>query len=768
MGLFRGGTSTPNGEALDLSDYLATSAENNWQTIDYPYEGNTQSHKKHVAQQDDDADVYIQKNVVPTDVEDEFYVYLSMDKQMSLGELFEGARFALSTNNNRPYGSVYDSLQGSPTLVYDEYDASNAYIAYETIINVYDRVTYSGKTQNLGNLLYSYTTTKYGVTPNCSNGSVYVEIPYSGSRQHGSNKFPSPDGYAWLTLASGVSLGVEHDDHNGDYLVFNIGLDGNSVLQRFSEVYTVLDKVTDTMSDQVEFGGVVACDGTYSFENGILTWNPVENRYVKEKQTVSSGSHNWYLNIAQMVYKVRLKTNEAGFESATELPVNNSAILDYRTAKTVSTTDDGNTYTFSDTTDYNGEFHVPTVQGQLYYILLEKADKNTGEKLKDAEFSLTGATGAGNDITMLPGTRTLTGITNSDGNLLLGPVPWGTYLLAETAAPDGYKISYSVETLHIGRTGDCTESGVIWTANEFAYNSKRYWGVDKTGNNNIKDIPITVKLNLSKKGADGVDIENAPFTVTATSTVEGSEEPPLDITLGTYTLILKNGYTYTLTEGNPPDGYQAVNPITLSYRYDSSSEKVYLSGASNEEIELTDSDDDGVYTYDLVIIDPLNSIPVKIIKIGDADKNNPLQGADFTVSGPAGFVTKTWTSDSSGILFEGTLEAGNYTLTETNSPAGYNSLSNPVAITINPSTDKPVSSMQTDYHGGEIQYPLIDAETQTYIIYINNNPGAELPRTGGTGFISPQTLCGIMAMAFVLATALMYGFRERRGERRYH
>jgi hypothetical protein len=39
--------------------------------------------------------------------------------------------------------------------------------------------------------------------------------------------------------------------------------------------------------------------------------------------------------------------------------------------------------------------------------------------------------------------------------------------------------------------------------------------------------------------------------------------------------------------------------------------------------------------------------------------------------------------------------------------------------------------------------------------------------TGGTGFISIQTLCGIMAMAFVLAAALMYGFSERRGERRY-
>ena len=52
-------------------------------------------------------------------------------------------------------------------------------------------------------------------------------------------------------------------------------------------------------------------------------------------------------------------------------------------------------------------------------------------------------------------------------------------------------------------------------------------------------------------------------------------------------------------------------------------------------------------------------------------------------------------------------------------------------------------------------------------VTVINTPGGELPHTGGYGFISPQTLCGIMAMAFVLATAVMYSFSGRRGERRY-
>lgn len=205
----------------------------------------------------------------------------------------------------------------------------------------------------------------------------------------------------------------------------------------------------------------------------------------------------------------------------------------------------------------------------------------------------------------------------------------------------------------------------------------------------------------------------------------------------------------------------------MTVPYDASTGKVNLSGVDDEVIELTDSDNDGVYTYYLEIIDPLDSIPVKIIKIGNADEDNALQGAVFSVSGPEGFTATTWTSDSSGILYQGDLSAGNYTLTETSSPDGYNSLTNPVTITINPAAENPVSSMQTDFHGGEIQYPSLDTATKTYIIYVNNNPGVELPETGGTGFISPQTLCGIMAMAFVLATAVMYSFSMRRGERRY-
>ena len=52
--------------------------------------------------------------------------------------------------------------------------------------------------------------------------------------------------------------------------------------------------------------------------------------------------------------------------------------------------------------------------------------------------------------------------------------------------------------------------------------------------------------------------------------------------------------------------------------------------------------------------------------------------------------------------------------------------------------------------------------TTIYVIKIRNSSGIELPHTGGSGTL-PYTFGGI---AFITASALMYGFRKRRRERR--
>ena len=55
-----------------------------------------------------------------------------------------------------------------------------------------------------------------------------------------------------------------------------------------------------------------------------------------------------------------------------------------------------------------------------------------------------------------------------------------------------------------------------------------------------------------------------------------------------------------------------------------------------------------------------------------------------------------------------------------------------------------------------------DEEENCYIVKVRNTPGYELPNTGGSGTL-PYTLGGLM---LIISSALMYGFRMRRRERR--
>ena len=85
---------------------------------------------------------------------------------------------------------------------------------------------------------------------------------------------------------------------------------------------------------------------------------------------------------------------------------------------------------------------------------------------------------------------------------------------------------------------------------------------------------------------------------------------------------------------------------------------------------------------------------------------------------------------------------------ETQPPLGHNLLSNVIGFDL--SDD--IISLKTQDH--------VSAEGLELTVY--NDPGKTLPNTGGSGTL-PYTLGGI---ALIMASALMYGFRMRRRERR--
>ena len=113
------------------------------------------------------------------------------------------------------------------------------------------------------------------------------------------------------------------------------------------------------------------------------------------------------------------------------------------------------------------------------------------------------------------------------------------------------------------------------------------------------------------------------------------------------------------------------------------------------------------------------------------------------------------------MLFQGLLDDGEYTLTETTAPNGYNLLNDRVIITIE-DYDVQVSTSSGSNDGLVSIDSQLDEDGYT-VIRICNKTGYQLPSTGGPGTIL-YTLGGIA----ILAIGLLYGFSMRRmRERRF-
>lgn len=281
---------------FDIDTGLVTNADNDWQTVDRKYSGNSQTNKISV---DNDGDgvpeVYIQKDVIPTDKENEFYVYLSIDIRKTVKELLDDSQIYLINNMGTPLWS-FTSSPGNPKHITElnVHGDTGGPHEYPVIINVYE-------SSSSTTLLYSYEDVRSGPSPNCSNGTVFLKLPGRS------------DYYA---VQRGVRLG---DGHNGSTIEMRLNLNDASIDGVFDEVVlgAVIDELGDYMTDvDVEDG---YCDGTVSYNaaDHTITWIPQPNASC-ETLVTTNPIVGWDLNTAQLVYKVKLDTAKENFQSCAE------------------------------------------------------------------------------------------------------------------------------------------------------------------------------------------------------------------------------------------------------------------------------------------------------------------------------------------------------------------------------------------------------------------------------------------------------------------
>ena len=265
-----------------------------------------------------------------------------------------------------------------------------------------------------------------------------------------------------------------------------------------------------------------------------------------------------------------------------------------------------------------------------------------------------------------------------------------------------------------------------------------------TNTRKVQDVIFVKNLEESQIAGDSSSVTAAEFTLSDGMNTY-TANPASDGTV-TFTGVLYG--TYTLSETAVPTGYAAIAEHTVVV--DENGYSIKLDG---KDIAV-----EGVYT----INDPkAETGSIRLVKTNE-DGSKQLEGAVFEIS-IYDTERKTYLNPTN---YEGIgsknitgLKLGTrYQLKEIQAPDGY--LLNGDAYYFQLKLNGTVQI--TDESGTVItNYSTMKISLNDKMISIKNDPGVELPKTGGPGTL-PYTLGGFILMI----SALMYGFRMRRRERR--
>lgn len=592
-------------KVVPAPDYVGSipSPGNSWQITKEEYTGREQNNKAAVdGDHDGTPDVYIQKNVVPTDTENEFLVYLSMDKKMTWEKFFDESGIYITTSNkyqNDPVGTVYevDNIVGKASELMPNNAQGTYKDKYYVQFNVYE-------THSSASPIYSYYDWRYGDTPNCSNGTVFLKAPFLGY------------------LVIGRSVNYKYSGGGtGNPFVVDIYLDEPSLSVDFAFYDTSFDSVTDILGSQIEFLDFVAADGQKSYTAGTHTieWSPKDNEDVisavyRDGTNTITG---WENNICQLVYRVRLRTEDTGFDSCAEhlgskqasidagesYAVNRNAMLQYHFEPLP-----GAAISASD--GMTAVYPVPEVRGTLYDIRFSKVNEY-GRGLSGAVFGLFEEDGTTPVLDSDGNAWTITTTAGEPSEFV--DLPSGTYFLKELKPPAYYNAgSESSWTIPLCYTDDQTMNSL--KLDEIDGQNLRYkardnangrWEiVNQRGN-------LSYKINLLKLGrsADGTEkpLSNVEFSI---SDPDGAE-PLIQNTDKNGVLSIDKqfvpGIEYVITELTQPNGYNSL-PAPIKFKVIDDKENDAITAELVNEAELAgyvtiqvETQEDGTAVLNLMV-----------------------------------------------------------------------------------------------------------------------------------------------------------------------